>query len=79
MNDNFKDCVARPAVKSIFSSIIHDNEACDVTNLEKKCIHGSGGWGVGGSMHHLMHFHVHERQPYILQINNVKYAQHSKW
>lgn len=48
MNDNFKDCVARPAVKSIFSSIIHDNDACGVTNLEKKCIHGSGGGGGRG-------------------------------
>lgn len=47
MNDNFKDCVARPAVKSIFSSIIHDNDAYDVTNLEKKRIHGSGGGGRG--------------------------------
>lgn len=61
--------------KVVFSSIIHDN---DVTNLEKNA-YTDRGEGVGGSMHHLMHFHVHERQPYILQINNVKYAQHSKW
>lgn len=47
MNDNFKDCVVRLVVKSIFFFIIYDNDVYDVINLEKKCIYGLGGGGWG--------------------------------
>lgn len=60
MNDNFKDCVVRLVVKSIFFFIIYDNDVCDVINLEKKCIYGLGGGGVGGLMYYLMYFYVYE-------------------
>lgn len=47
MNDNFKDCVVRLVVKSIFFFIIYDNDVYDVINLEKKCIYGLGGGWLG--------------------------------
>lgn len=48
MNDNFKDCVVRLVVKSIFFFVIYDNDVCDVINLEKKCIYMDWGEGVWG-------------------------------
>lgn len=40
-------CVVRLVVKSIFFFIIYDNDVCGVINLEKKCIYGLGGGGLG--------------------------------